>query len=248
MASPRPGPTSSRADRAAVALALGEAAGVGRRAAASGAMRRSRGGGPPPRSRRSRWPSRSATRRMVTDDVAVAHLGGGEADRLEERLRRRSRSSVGAQDAVDPVRAHRDRAPVGQLAPHVDGPSSSRAPGPPPAPRSGRWARSMTSGSVPRSNRADASVRSLSRRRRAGDGEGRNHAISSSTSTGAVVDLGVGAAHDPGDARWAGRRRRRSAGRRRSAVRSTLVQRHQRLAVRAPGAPAARRRRTLARS
>ena len=58
----------------------------------------------------------------------------------------------------------------------------------------------MTSGSQPFSKRADASVRSLSRRDDFTMPIGWNHAISSSTSVVASSISLDGAAHDPGDA------------------------------------------------
>ena len=56
------------------------------------------------------------------------------------------------------------------------------------------------SGSVPRSKRAEASLRRPRRFELRAIAIGSHHAISSSTVGGGVGDLGRGAAHDPGDA------------------------------------------------
>ena len=113
------------------------------------------------------------------DVVVVADRRGGEPDRVEQ-LRDARRAQVGAEEPGHASRAHAHRRAFRagcRWRPRR--PSSSGAPS---SSANRRMARSMTSGSVPFSKRAEASERSLWRRDDFTMPIGWNQAISSSTS------------------------------------------------------------------
>ena len=195
-------------------LAVGQPARRRAPGAAPTGCRRSRAGGRPPR--RGRRPSlRSGRqRRAATSPSSVGSpspgsstvaadrragsttylaRGVGEADEPGRAGRRRGRTGSRGLARVDVGDARRRR-PAAELDEQVDGQLRPRPP--------------RASGSTPRSKRLDASVGSLCRR----DGAGHRDRVEVRGLDEHVgrggVDLGRGAAHDPGDGQRRARRRR----------------------------------------